>query len=154
MQEKIKHIKVNEIEYPLVFNLNVMEKIQEKYESVEKWGELTDGYAYDENGKRIPKLDDKGNLITKKVKNEKGEEIEIEVFKTQEIDVKALKFGITEMINEGIDIENETAENKRELVTDKKVGRIIMELGIEKIANKVQDTVIESTKIEDNSKNA
>lgn len=116
MQEKINHIKVNETEYPLVFNLNVMEKIQDKYDTIENWGNLTDG-------------------------------------KEHEINVKALKFGITEMINEGIDIENDNQEIKREFLTNKQVGRIITELGIEKIANDVQDTVIESTKIEDNSKN-
>lgn len=116
MQEKINHIKVNETEYPLVFNLNVMEKIQDKYDTIENWGNLTDG-------------------------------------KEHEINIKALKFGITEMINEGIDIENDNQEIKREFLTNKQVGRIITELGIEKIANDVQDTVIESTKTEDNSKN-
>lgn len=30
-------------EYQAVFNLNVMEMIQEEYESLTKWGELTDG---------------------------------------------------------------------------------------------------------------
>lgn len=30
-------------EYKLVFNLNVMETIQDEYGSIEKWGELTDG---------------------------------------------------------------------------------------------------------------
>ena len=29
--------------YKLVFNLNVMEAIQEEYGSVDKWGSLTDG---------------------------------------------------------------------------------------------------------------
>lgn len=116
MQEKVKHIKANEIEYPLVFNLNVMEKIQDEYESIDKWGSLTDG-------------------------------------KNKEINIKALKFGILEMINEGIDIENDNKEIKRDFVTDKQVGRLITDLGIEKMANNIQDTVIESTKIENNSKN-
>ena len=52
MQEKIKHIKVNEIEYPLVFNLNVMEKIQDKYETVENWGDLTDGKEKEDGTKQ------------------------------------------------------------------------------------------------------
>ena len=52
------------------------------------------------------------------------------------------------MINEGIDIENETAETKREFLTEKQVGRIITELGIEKMTEKVQETVIDSTKNE------
>ncbi len=116
MQEKISYIDVEGIKYPLVFNLNVMEKIQDKYESIENWGNLTDG-------------------------------------KEHEINIKALKYGITEMINEGIDIENETAENKRKFLTEKQVGRIITQLGIEKIADSVQNTVIESSNIEDNSKN-
>lgn len=116
MIEKINHVSANGMEYPLVFNLNVMEKIQEKYETIEKWGVLTEG-------------------------------------KEQEIDVKALKYGITEMINEGIDIENEGKEEKREFLSDKQVGRLITELGIEKMAKNVQNTVIDSTKIEDNSKN-
>lgn len=116
MIEKINHVSVNGMEYPLVFNLNVMEKIQEKYETIEKWGALTEG-------------------------------------KEQEIDVKALKYGITEMINEGIDIENEGKEEKRDFLSDKQVGRIITELGIEKMAKNVQNTVIDSTKIENNSKN-
>lgn len=30
-------------EYKLVFNLNVMEQIQEEYGTIEKWGDMTDG---------------------------------------------------------------------------------------------------------------
>ena len=117
MQEKIKHIKVNNIEYPLVFNLNVMEKIQEEYETIEKWGELTEGTE-------------------------------------TEIDVKALKYGITEMINEGIDIENEDKEEKREFLTSKQVGRLITEIGLQKLAEDVQKTVVDSTKTNNEQKNA
>lgn len=116
MQEKIKHINANGIEYPIVFNLNVMEKIQNEYETLEKWGELTDG-------------------------------------KEREIDVKALKFGITEMINEGIDIENEECEVKREYLSEKQVGRIITDIGYQKLANDVQKTVIDSTKTDNEPKN-
>ena len=32
--------------YKLVFNLNVMEEIQNKYGTLDKWGELTDGTEY------------------------------------------------------------------------------------------------------------
>ena len=116
MQEKIKHINANGIEYPIVFNLNVMEKIQNEYETLEKWGELTDG-------------------------------------KEREIDVKALKFGITEMINEVIDIENEECEVKREYLSEKQVGRIITDIGYQKLANDVQRTVIDSTKTDNEPKN-
>lgn len=116
MKENIKYIRVNDKKYPLVFNLNVMEKIQEKYETLEKWGDLTEG-------------------------------------KQKEIDIKALKYGITEMINEGIDIENENRDVKVEFITEKQVGRIITEIGFEKMANDVQATVINSTDTGDTPKN-
>lgn len=35
-------LKWKNVEYNLVFNLNVMEQIQEEYGSVSAWGELTD----------------------------------------------------------------------------------------------------------------
>jgi len=57
------------------------------------------------------------------------------------------------MINEGIDIENDDTEIKREFVTLKQVGRIITGLGIKKLTDKVQETVIESTKNEEVEKN-
>ena len=112
MTNTIKHIKSGDIEYPLAFTMNVIEKIQEKYGSYEKWGDMTDG-------------------------------------KEKEVNIGALKFGITEMINEGIDIENENLETKRVFVTPKQVGRIITELGMKKLTDKVQETVIESTKNEE-----
>ena len=116
MIDTIKYIECKNIKYPLVFNLNVIEKIQDKYGSYEKWGEMTDG-------------------------------------KEREINLGALKFGNLEMINEGIDIENENNEVKREFVTSKQVGRLITELGMKNLTDKVQETVIESTKNEEEEKN-
>ena len=37
------YIETEKKKIPLVFNLNVMEKIQEKYGTLEKWGEITQG---------------------------------------------------------------------------------------------------------------
>ena len=45
-------IRYKDKEYELVFNLNVMEEIQEEYGSVEKWGELTEA-ADEPNAKAI-----------------------------------------------------------------------------------------------------
>ena len=95
--------------YPLVFNLNVMETIQEEYETIDHWGDLTDG-------------------------------------KTKELNAKALKFGLTAMLNEGIDMYNEEHDDKREFFTEKQVGRIITQLGLEETANKINTTVIEASK--------
>lgn len=95
-------------EYELVFNLNVMEEIQEKYGSVEAWGELTEAAA--------------------------------------EPNAKAIKFGLTCMINEGIDIYNEEHDEQRAFFTEKQVGRIISEIGLSAAALALNNTVVESTK--------
>ena len=95
-------------EYNLVFNLNVMEVIQEKYGSLEEWGKLTDG----ENG---------------------------------EPDAKAVKFGFTEMINEGIDIYNEDNGTDIHHVTTQMVGRMISEIGLAEATDTLNETVINST---------
>ena len=117
MINTIKHFKCGDTEYPLAFTMNVIEKIQDKYGSYEKWGDMTDS-------------------------------------KKQEPNIGALKFGITEMINEGIDIENENKEEKQAFVDSKLVGRIITDLGLKEIAEKANEVVINSTKVEDTQKNA
>lgn len=106
---------VNDTEYPLVFNLNVMEEIQDEYGTMEKWGDLTDGSQGEPNA-------------------------------------KAVIFGFTAMINEGIDIENEKNNAERKPLTRRQVGRIITEYGLMKVTKLMNNTVIESTK--SNEKNA
>ena len=43
MKDIESRITVNDKEYPIVFNLNVMEEIQEEYGTLDKWGNMTDG---------------------------------------------------------------------------------------------------------------
>lgn len=107
MKEKKAMILYKDKEYGLVFNLNVMEVIQDEYGSIEAWGALSEA---------------------------------------AEPNAKAIKFGICAMLNEAIDIYNEEHEDKRENFTLKQVGRIITEVGLENIAEKMNETVIESTK--------
>ena len=108
-------ITVNDKEYSLVFNLNVMEEIQEEYGTLEKWGNLTDGTSGEPNA-------------------------------------KAVIFGFTQMINEGIDIHNDRNGTNEKQLTKKQVGRLITEYGLINATKKMNDTVIESTK--SNEKNA
>ena len=103
--------------YKLVFNLNVMEQIQDEYGSIDKWGKLTEG---DETG---------------------------------EPNVKAVKYGFTCMINEAIDIENEDNGTDIKPVTKQFVGRMLSDIGIEEMATKMQETVINSTQNPDAPKN-
>ena len=106
------YIETEKKKIPLVFNLNVMEEIQEKYGTLEKWGEITQG-----NGE--PK-------------------------------VKDLKSGIMAMMNEAIDIENEENGTNETPLTEKQVGRIMTEVGIKAIVEKIQEITIASTKSGDN----
>lgn len=107
-----KEIEYKGKAYKLVFNLNVMEQIQDEYETLGKWGELTDGTG-------------------------------------KEVNIKALIFGFTCMLNEGIEIKNEEQEEQEPLLTKKQVGRMITELGINNMAEKLNETVIESTEPEE-----
>lgn len=71
----------------------------------------------------------------------------------KEPNIKALKFFITEAINEGIDIENEKSDEKRTSITSAKAGRIITEIGFQKVAKTINKMVSESVKTKENSKN-
>ena len=95
-------------EYKVVFNLNVMEAIQEKYGSLEEWANLTDN--------------------------------------AKEPHAKAVIFGFTQMINEGIDIDNEENGTDIKPLKLKQVGRIMTEIGLEEATKALNQTVIESTK--------
>ena len=108
-------IKYKDKVYKLPFNLNVMEEIQEKYGSIDKWAELTD-----------------------KNSNSIGEP-----------DVKAVIFGLTAMINEGIEIENEENGTDIKPLSLKQVGRIATEVGLAKAMEALNTTVTESTKSEE-----
>lgn len=114
--ENTKSFEYKGKEINLVFNLNVMQAIQEEYGSVDKWGKLTDG----ESG---------------------------------EVDVKALIFGLTAMINEAIDIENDENGTDEPFLSTKKVGRIITEVGLADATKAMNQTVIDASK-DDSGKNA
>ena len=42
MQNKLTYIETNDRKYPIVFNINVMEEIQEAYGSVSAWGGIVE----------------------------------------------------------------------------------------------------------------
>lgn len=68
---------------------------------------------------------------------------------------KALKFMVLEIINEGIDIENEKLKDdkKKDALTSKQVGRLITRIGLEEIGMKVFNLIKESLPKGDKSKN-
>lgn len=109
LRDYIFDLEVENKNYQLIFNLNVMQDIQEEYETLENWGDLTDG-------------------------------------KNKEVNVKALIFGLTSMINEAIEIKNEEQGSNEPLLSKKQVGRLITKVGIEKTALKLNEAVVEATK--------
>lgn len=53
MKEVSKSVIYKGKEYKIVFNLNVMEQIQDEYKTINKWGELTDGKSGEVNVKAL-----------------------------------------------------------------------------------------------------
>lgn len=109
LKEVSSKITYKEKDYKLVFNLNVMERIQDEYKTIDAWAEQTDG--------------------------SRGE-----------VKIKALVFGITEMLNEAIDIDNDENGTNEPFFTHKKVGRMLTEIGLQNVAKNMNELVIESTK--------
>ena len=116
MREVSKKISYKGKDYKLVFNLNVMEVIQDEYKSLDEWGALTDG-------------------------------------KAGEVNVKALLFGLTAMLNECIEISNEDNNTNEPYLTHRQVGRMLTEVGIEDMTSKMNELVVDSTETEDTRKN-
>ena len=116
MTDVMRTLQLKGKEYPLVFNLNVMEAIQEEYGTMDQWGKLTDGTDGEPNA-------------------------------------KAVIFGFREMINEGLDIKAEESGEEYKPITLKQCGRIITEYGLVNATMELNQTVIESTKV-DTTKNA
>ena len=110
MKEISKEFEYKGKEYKLVFNLNVMEVIQDQYGTLDNWGKLTDGAEND-----------------------------------GEPNAKAVIFGITAMLNEGIDIDNEENGTEEKMLTNKQVGRMITEIGLQSSAQLMNGVVIDST---------
>lgn len=67
---------------------------------------------------------------------------------TDGMDAAAVIFGFGEMLNEGIDIENEgkPAEEQKPLLTSRQVGRIITKMGLTGAAETINKMVVMSTK--------
>lgn len=104
-------------DFPLVFNLNVLEEIQEKYGTFSGWLDKITGET------------------------------------TGEPDIKAVKFAYLNMINEGIDIENEEKGGDRKPVTAKFVGRMFTEIGLEGMIDKLNKLAVVSNQGGEDSKN-
>jgi len=66
----------------------------------------------------------------------------------KDINIDALRYGLTAMLNEGIDMNNEKNGTNEPFLTERQTGRIIMALSAKKTAETMNDLVIESVKTE------
>lgn len=64
--------------------------------------------------------------------------------KSGEVNIKALTFGITEMLNEGIEIYNEENNTNEPKLTRKTVARILTAIGLKNATENVNNLVINS----------
>ena len=69
-----------------------------------------------------------------------------------EPNAKAVIFGFAEMMNEGIDIQNDERGTNEPFLTRKQIGRLITKYGLVEATKKLNQTVIDST--QSNEKNA
>lgn len=60
--------------------------------------------------------------------------------------LKALKFGICQMINEYIEEYNESADEKKRKLTLKQCGRLISDVGLEEVVKEIHNAIAESSK--------
>lgn len=71
-----------------------------------------------------------------------------------EANLQALIDFFTEAINDGIDLENEKTKNNRPFVTKRQTGRILAEVGFEKVTTSLKNAVVSNNSEEtQNQKN-
>lgn len=102
--------------YKLIFNLNVMEQIQEEFGSLDKWGELTDGASGEVDVKAVKfgfmAMINEGIDI---LNDEKGEEVE-KPFTLKQIGRMLTEIGIaqaTQKVNETVVASTESGEDRK-----------------------------------------
>jgi hypothetical protein len=140
MKDIENKITYKDTEYTVVFNLNVMEAIQEKFGSLDAWVDLMDGTA---NAKEKYKAVH-GTLEGFDELDEKSPE------RQGEPDLKAIKYGYFVMINEGVEIDNENGKETKP-VTLSQVGRILTQIGFENAQKGLGELMNDST--QSNEKN-
>lgn len=115
MIDKRMSITLKETDYPIAFNLNVLEAIQERYETLDAWQD---------------KIQPKSGMPQ----------------------IKDIKWALTTFINEGIEIENDEKGEKRDLITEKQLGRLIT--GVDDITNIITRIVSDSVPESEENPNA
>ncbi len=159
MKENLIHIKVNDIEYPLMVSLNVIAWAQKKYGSIEAWQELMSP-SNEIAEKNIEILRQK---LESAINEHGAESVQVEQLLSEiksekkqipEADMQVICDSFTEIINEGIDYENEINNTSRAMLTARQVGRIITTYGLQNASAMIKvATVASISSDEDEAKN-
>lgn len=140
MKDIENKITYKNTEYTVVFNINVMEAIQDKFGSLDAWVDLMDGTANaKEKYKAVHGTIDGFDDLPDDSPEKSGEP-----------DLKAIKYGYFVMINEGVEIANEEGKDIQP-VTLSQVGRILTEIGFENAQKSLGELMNDST--QSNEKN-
>jgi len=119
MVDKKSSVTVDGVEYPMAFNANVIEIIQEKYGDIPSWSDVIEP----------PPIIDETTGEKKQVEPKMND----------------LIWTFREIINEGIDINNDEKKENRDFLTHKQVGRIIGKKGFQEVANVIKNIVLQSS---------
>ena len=109
MIEKLNTITLSGQTFPFKCDNLVLEELQDEFGTLDDFEKKLNGW--------VPVLDENG--VHKK--NDKGEGL----FKVVEPSMKAINFALPLMIREGVEIANETADEKITLPSDKEILRLI-----------------------------
>lgn len=128
----MSHTTINGVEYPIAFTLNVMERVQDQYGSMDNWTK-----ALEPTEKVLDEIT--GEVV---IDAESGKAL----VRRLEPKIKDIIWTFQEFINEGIDIENEEKNEKKSLLTHKQVGRLIT--NVQEIGGLIKNITVKSTKNE------
>lgn len=103
MVEKLKYITLADGQYPIKCDLAVLEEAQEEYGSLRIFEKELGGL------RKTGKVDDKGNTLYEKT----------------EPSMKAVRFALVRMVNEGIDIENQIEKTKRKHIKEENLWELL-----------------------------
>lgn len=115
MVEKLNYIELSNGKYPMKCDLNVLELVQEEYGKLSLFERELSGL------RPTGEKDEKGNSL----------------YAREEPSVKVIRFALTLMVNEGIDIENAKRKKEREHITEQEAGVLASDVNIFDIAEKL-----------------
>ncbi len=116
MVEKLTYIELGDCVYPMKCDLAVLEIIQEEYGTINKFEKKLIGEV------------EQTDQNTKEAYTEPS--------------VKAVRFALPLMINEGIDIENLKEGEKRKHITENELNEMMSEFNLFEIARKLHDEFV------------